>query len=112
MILSTDLLKDFDIGIILFYERTNNNKMVGDSLYLLHYVVDPLSTITSFSVTDRDLKVISPVSSLYEEIMSAEDLSDLEMIYKQLYPFHFQRLDFNIYQPHIISLEDCNWLGT
>ena len=61
MILSTDLLKDFDIGIIPFYERTNNNKMVGDSLYLLHYAVDPLSTITSFSVTDRDLKVISPV---------------------------------------------------
>ena len=92
MILSTDLLKDFDIGIIPFYERTNNNKMVGDSLYLFHYAVDSLSTITSFSVTDRDLKVISPVSSLYEEIMSAEDLSDLEMIYKQLYPFHFQRL--------------------
>ena len=85
-IVSTDLLKDFDIGVIPFYNRINSNKMVGDSLYLLRYAIDPLSTITSFSVTDNDQKVILPVSSLYEEIMSAKDLSDLEIIYKQLYP--------------------------
>jgi len=76
---------DFDIGIIPFYDRINSNKMVGDSLYLLHYAVDQLSTITSFSITDNDQKVILPVSSLYEEVMSAKDLSDLEIIYKQLY---------------------------
>lgn len=87
MILSTDLLKDFDISVIPFCDRTNNNKTVGDLLYLLRYTVDPLSTISSFSVTDHDQKVISPVSSLYEEIMIAEDLSDLDIIYKQLYPF-------------------------
>ena len=68
MILSIDLLNDFDMGIIPLYERTctNSNKMVGDSLYLLHYAIDTLSTITSFSITDRDQKVISPGSSLYE----------------------------------------------
>ena len=67
--------------------------MVGDSLYLLHYAVDQLSTITSFSITDNDQQVILPVSSLYEEVMSAEDLSDLEIIYKQLYPFkHYECL--------------------
>ena len=71
--------------MIPFHERTNNNNLVGDSFYLLHYAVDPLSIITSFSITNHDQKVISPVSSLYEEIMSAEDLSDLEMIYKQLH---------------------------
>ena len=107
MILRTDLLKDFDIGVIPFYERTNNNNLVGDSFYLLHYAIDPLSIITSFSITNHDQKVISPVSSLYEEIMSAEDLSDLEMIYKQLYPFqHYEHLSATY---HKFGRLGCNW---
>jgi len=96
-ILTANIPEDFDMSPIHFQEKPN--KSIGNSLYLLQFATEPLNLIKSFAFTNEDSKITSPLPPLYEEVMDAKELAELEMIYKQLYPFqNIKKMSSTIYK--------------
>ena len=87
MILSSDCAENADTDIFQFHiQQQNKVEGMGNTLYLLHFTTTPLSKLSSFAVTDDDVNAISPLPPLFEEIMTAEQVNYLQVIYKQIYP--------------------------
>ena len=67
------------------YQQEDNSKISCDSLFLLNFANNPLSTIPSFAWTD-DMRAIMPLPPYYEEVFTVDEANQLNDIYKQLYP--------------------------
>ena len=67
------------------HEIDCNSKKTSDSLFLLHYAIDPLNTIQTFAWSD-DMKAVLPVAPFYEEVFFPDEFSQLKHVYEQLYP--------------------------
>ena len=86
MILSSDCAENANTDIFQFnVQQQSKVEALENTLYLLHYTITPLNELPSFAVTNDDVNAISPLPPLFEEIMTAEQVNQLQVIYKQIY---------------------------
>jgi len=100
MILNSGCAENADPDIFHFYKQQQNKvESIGNTLYLLNFTTCPLSELPSFAVTDDDVNAISPLPPLFEEIMTTEQVNELQVIYKQIYPLKIiKKLSATIYK--------------
>ena len=99
MILNSDYANNADLDIFPFYKQQNKIESIGNTLYLLRFTTNPLSELTSFAVTDDDAKAISSLPPLFEDIMTTEQVNELQLIYEQLYPLKtFKKLSATVFK--------------
>lgn len=87
MTLNSDCSENAYTDIFQFQiQQQNKVESMENTLYLLHFTITPLSELPSFAVTNDGVNAISPLPPLFEEIMTAEQVNQLQVIYKQIYP--------------------------